>query len=521
MDEQRVDRFARWLSAQTSRRNLFRIAAGAAAAWLSGTGRPRVARAQVLKPPLPNFPFLPVLPTDAGFTSYQLDRLTGGGPRLFTALTAPGFVAPSLQKAFSTDVRGGYASTIVLPSKTDPKTADEAVTTTVFDCGNTSKAKRVFTDFSAAMATLAGVSELPGIKPIGKDSVILGCDGLCESAIGDPYSGEPNVTGVISLSYRGRLVTEVHLRNFTGKAVTGAEARAAGKLVDLRVKDVESVALATGPLRALVAAPAETGQTDADAPATSPFAAYNTTPVFSFSGEAPEVSAQAFLRVMDGTAIPWAPPLDTSNAIRQNEATRDGISDLIHVEQTFSTAAPYRSDYALVTYHEQFVFPTADLRDAYFSTYREKAAQDLPGITFTDVNVTGSQLMYAFTALISDALGTWSGFETFAKVDSPLGFAMFDVSLVAVPNDPSTPPPPVDAVISELGAAVFEMQAAIMTCLRTPESCPQTVTILANPTIAQTTGATGFANRDSSVAEIVIAETDPLDSESHPDAPKG
>jgi hypothetical protein len=154
---------------------------------------------------------------------------------------------------------------------------------------------------------------------------------------------------------------------------------------------------------------------------------------------------------------------------------------VIAFEQMFTTASPYQGNYQLQLFVEQYCFPTEDQRDAFLQGYRDHLIQSRPGIVITDVESSESKRAWAFERSLGGARGTLGGFAAVTAVDSFAGFAAFDVSLVAFPGDPAPAPVPAQTLTSELSPTVNEITAAIEECLVSPEMCPATALLQANP----------------------------------------
>jgi len=255
MNDRRFDEFVAAFATTTSRRQLFRACAAAMLASVFGGGRRVVGApsalpvAQSSSEPLPNFPFMVVLPTNSGFEDYGLDVDLTGPPTRFRATD----VLPSIPVDWLpiiSQCRGAYAATIAKPSEDAPHKPQRSVTTILFDLGTAAAAKSTHANYVATILANPLGKPLDSSLSNSNRIIFVGCRGGCDNFRSPVASSETPSQEVAVVGHRDRFLFDTRIRDYGTQTITVAQSETVARRVDRNVRTAASTDRARGPLRA-------------------------------------------------------------------------------------------------------------------------------------------------------------------------------------------------------------------------------------------------------------------------------
>jgi hypothetical protein len=255
MNDRQFDEFVAAVAMTSSRRQLLRSCAAAMLASMIGGMRRAIGAADILPAaqsadePLPNFPFLAALPTDAGFEDYGLDVDLTGPPTRYRATD----VLPSIPVDWLpiiSQCRGAYAATIAKPKANAPHEPQRSVTTILFDLGTTAAATSTHANYVATVLANPLGQRLESTLSKTNRIVFVGCRGGCAGFRSPVASSETPSQEVAVVGHRDRFLFDTRIRDYGTQTITVAQSESVARRVDRNVRTATSTARTRSPLRA-------------------------------------------------------------------------------------------------------------------------------------------------------------------------------------------------------------------------------------------------------------------------------
>lgn len=498
MDGWQFDALVASLGRTTTRRQWLKAALAGVASVAFGGRRAaanpqRVLEASALQgatSPLPNFPFLAVMPTDSGFSSYAVDRNLTGPPTRYRSIDALSSLNADARNALTAGFQSAYSATVATPRTDAPKEADRAITTVFFDMGSEQAAARAKADYASALFADPLLKPLAGNVPGGKQVIFGGCEGGCENLSRPTLSREAATNEVVAVGQQGQFVFDARLTRYGNEPIDVGDAEAVARLVDARLTDVTSLTAASasatssviagslrppasgGTLRRLLA-PIGRGRAVLRRGAPSDdlrngLASRNTLPIFDTGAGVPSLTAVQTLVVDDGRIV-----IDFGESARTAAARQRSAEDVVFAcatAQELPTGNGYRGDYDLELSTVQYVFANMDDAREFLDETRERLKRDRTRFAPTEVSTSDTEVRDVFHEG-RESSGLRFGCISHQILDLGAVDAVLAVEITAVPRAPGSLPISASDLENDICPVVADAAATFALCIFTPDQC--------------------------------------------------
>jgi hypothetical protein len=521
MDGRRFDRFVASLGQTTTRRQWLKTCASGLIATALGLDADR-ARAFQIQPattPLPNFPFLAVVPTDTHFTGYAIDKQLNGPPTRFRSLAAMKALSDAGRTAIGDGFQSAYTATVSLPKSTDPKAAQRSITTAIFDLGSEQAATDAHKNYTAMLFSDPSISPLSGGTSPNKQIVLGGCLGGCRSLSSPTLNSQGSTNEVAIVGQRGQFLFDARLRSFDNSAIDVSDANAVAGLIDSRLTSVISLttgapsASSRGAAVRLLAAPIQTARSAyrllaAADDLRNALASRNTLPIFQVDqSSSPPVTATQTLVVDKGAIVVNFGETAVSAAARQRSAEDVVFACATEHPLTFPDGFP--TGYHVSLSSVQYVFGSENDAIEFVAETRERLKRDRPHIKLTKVSTTADEV----SDMIQDgraSQGLSYGCHLHQVIRLGANTAVLAVEISAQPNAANLPPVAAADIANKICPTVNDAAAKFTACILTPDKCHSTLMLQAPDTQPTPTPAPACAAPNTICAGVCVdITTDP------------
>jgi hypothetical protein len=410
MNGPQFDRFVAAIGRTASRRQWLRHCLAGVAAGLLSSHRDALAAQENTSPPirqadsdeqaapLPNFPFLVVMPTDSRYSSYAIDEALTGPPTRFRSLDAMPAIDRAVRAVLEADFQSAYAATIASAPDANPDEPDRGVTTVVFDFGSRSAAEAARDAYLDWLVNGPAVASVETGDGEGGEIALLGCEGGCADFRRPVPALDGAVNELAVIGVLGQFLFDARTLRFSagsGAGITGApsistsEGNAVARLVTGRLAGVTAVTsvaarrAAPGSLPRRLARALPPRVQDEPAGLRDALAARNTLPIFDLGDGEPPLSATQTLIVDGGDIVVRFGESAASAAARQRSA-----GDAFWVcgtDQALPMRQRYRDGYDLSLSSIQSVFLSVADGEEYLKESRERLERDRPLIDLSEI----------------------------------------------------------------------------------------------------------------------------------------